>query len=66
MRPANSVNTFGDRALRHAGRDRLLFQIGEEAVEAHAGMTGCAACGRCGKWLGRSCNWFAWSRSELG
>ena len=27
---------FGHRALRHAGGDRLLFQVGKEAVEIHA------------------------------
>ena len=29
---------FGERALRHPGRDRLLLQLGQEAVERHAVM----------------------------
>ena len=31
---------LGERALRHAGRDRLLLEVGEEAVERHAVVTG--------------------------
>ena len=34
---------FRERALRHPGRDGLLFQLGEEAIERHAVVAGRAA-----------------------
>ena len=34
---------FGERALRHAGGDRLLPEVGEEAIETHAVVAGRAA-----------------------
>jgi hypothetical protein len=33
---------FRQRALRDAGGDSLLFQVGEETIETHAAVTGCA------------------------
>jgi len=51
---------FCKGALRHAGRGRLCFQIGKEAVEAHAGVTGSAAA------CGRRCGWFDWSGNRPG
>ena len=44
---------FRQRALRHAGRDRLRFQVGEEAIETHAVVAGCAARGGSGNRFGR-------------
>jgi hypothetical protein len=57
--------SFRQRPLRHAGGDRLLFQIGEEAVETHAVVAGRAAAWgrgrrRCG-WPGRTCRRPGWS-----
>jgi hypothetical protein len=36
----------------------LLFQIGKEAIERHAGVTGRATWGGC-------CGWFGWTCSRL-
>src|SRR5205814_4189661 len=51
--------SFRNRPLRHPVRDRLLFQISEEAVEGHAVVAGGAARGWCCSWSGWNCNWLS-------
>ena len=51
-----SVRGLRQRLLRHTGGDRLLLEVGEEAVERHAVMAGRAAA-RGGGWSGRCSGW---------
>jgi len=41
---------LGQHALRYAGGDRLLFQIGQKAIERQAVVAGRRALRRCGGW----------------
>src|SRR6266849_8992633 len=45
---------FGQRALRHARRGRLLLEVCQETIKAHAVVAGCATWGR--GWPGGSDN----------
>ena len=68
---------FRQRPLRHAGGDRLLLEVGEEAVERHAVVAGRAAArsggrdrccrgpGWCGGWSGWNCRGSGWSCRRL-
>src|SRR6185369_8205047 len=44
---------LGERTLRHALRHGLLLEVGKEAVERHAVVTGCRTgrAGSSGRWL---------------
>ena len=59
LRQQDVTDLVSAGALRHPVRDRLLFQISEEAVEGHAVVAGGAARGWCCNWSGWNCNWLS-------
>ena len=57
--------SFRERPLRHAGGNRLLFQVGEEAIEIRAVMARRGARGGGGRRSRRSGGWPSWRWNEL-